>query len=147
MFVISTNLTSKIAVGKLKRQNETLRIQLRELSEKLSDVLDKTKVKTKVKEDRPGEFKEDTLIKELENSRQQLAFYKKEMQNLKNRIEVVSGEDRLIKLEVVLKQRDQMIEDTNIEIKNLQKINRDQEREISMYHRGLGYEAKVIISD
>ncbi len=52
---------------------------------------------------------------------------------------------RLIKLEVVLKQRDQMIEDTNIEIKNLQKINRDQEREISMYHRGLGYEAKVII--
>ncbi len=94
MLPISTNVTSKIAVGKLKKQNETLRIQLRELSEKLSDVLDKTKVKTKVKEDRPGEFKEDTLIKELENSKQQLNFYKKEMQNLKNRIEVVSGEDR-----------------------------------------------------
>jgi len=133
----------KIAVGKLKKQNETLRVQLRELSEKLSDVLEKTKVKTKVKEDRPGEFKEDTLIKELENSKQQLSFYKKEMQNLKNRIEVVSGEDRLIKLEVVLKQRDQMIEDLGIETKNLQKINRDQEREISMYHKGLGYEQKV----
>jgi len=36
-----------------------------------------------------------------------------------------------------------MIEDLGIETKNLQKINRDQEREIRVYHKDYGYEQKV----
>ena len=36
-----------------------------------------------------------------------------------------------------------MIEDLGIETKNLQKINRDQEREINIYHKDFGYEKKV----
>jgi len=84
----------KIAVTKLRKQNDLLRDQLRDLSLKLTDVLDKAKPKMKGKEDRVIEFKEDTLAKELENSKQQLVFYKKELNQLKNRLEVISGEDR-----------------------------------------------------
>ena len=61
---------------------------------KLTDVLEKAKPKAKVKDDKIIEFKEDTLARELENSKQQLSFYRKELQQLKNRLEVVSGEDR-----------------------------------------------------
>jgi hypothetical protein len=56
--------------------------------------LDKSRQKQKFKEDKPLEFKEDTLVKEIENSQQQIAQYKKEIVNLKNRLEICSSEDR-----------------------------------------------------
>jgi hypothetical protein len=37
-----------------------------------------------------------------------------------------------------------MLEDLSIENKNLQKINRDQEREIDAYYKDQGFEHKVL---
>lgn len=78
----------------MRGQNEDLREQLRDLSSKLTEVLDKSKQKQKFKDDKPHEFKEETLVKEIENSQAQIALYQKEILNLKNRLEICSSEDR-----------------------------------------------------
>lgn len=63
------------------------------MSDKLTEVLEK-KTKQRVKEEKPQEFREDTLAKELENAKQSLVQYKKELQLLKTREEMASSEDR-----------------------------------------------------
>ena len=61
----------------------------------MSEVIDKSKIKTK--EEKPQEFKEETLAREIDNSKQQMVIYKKEMEQLKNRLDAcVSGEDRFV---------------------------------------------------
>lgn len=78
----------------MRGQNEDLRDQLKDLSNKLTEVLNKSRSKQKLKEDKPKEFNEDILAKEIENSKQQVGQYKKEIQALKNRLEICSSEDR-----------------------------------------------------
>jgi hypothetical protein len=79
---------------KLKAQNETLRGQLRELSNKLTDALERVKPRNPKPLDNynPHEFKEETLAKELENSNKQIAMYKKEINALRNRVDADQAE-------------------------------------------------------
>ena len=67
---------------------------MKDLSNKLTEVLNKSRAKQKIKGDKPQEFNEDILSKEIENSKQQIGQYKKEIQQLKNRLEICSSEDR-----------------------------------------------------
>ena len=76
-------ITRNIINQKLKIQNEKLRSQLKELSYKLTETLEK--VKNKKNPDRGAtEFRDDTLRKELDNANKQLQYYQKEIEKFKN---------------------------------------------------------------
>lgn len=79
---------------KLKTQNEALRNQLRDLSVKLTEALDKVKPKNQKPSEnaKAPEFREETIQKELANANQQIAMYKKEIATLRNRIDVDTAE-------------------------------------------------------
>ena len=92
-FLDSCLIYRKTTIHKLRSQNETLRTQLRDLSYKLTEALEKIRPKNPQAVDKSiPEFKEETLHKELENSNKQLAMYKREIQLLRNRVDTDQAE-------------------------------------------------------
>ena len=81
-------------IGKLRSQNEKLRNQLKDLSQKLTETLDKFKQKKNPPQQKVPEFRDEVLKKELENSHSQIEQYKKEISALKARLESFHTGDR-----------------------------------------------------
>ncbi len=84
----------KSIISKLRAQNEKLRTQLKELSAKLTETLDKVKLKKAPEKTNPQDFRDDTLRKELENANKQMVGYQKEIEKLKYRIQATHTEQK-----------------------------------------------------
>lgn len=84
---------SNVINQKLKIQNEKLRSQLKELSYKLTETLEK--VKNKKNPDKSAtEFRDETVRKELDNANKQLQFYQKEIEKLKYKLDTTHTHER-----------------------------------------------------
>lgn len=87
------------AAVKLKDQNTKLKNQLKELKVVLKDTL--IKVQTKQKQslvEKSMESRENVLARELDGLQKQLVQYRKEAQTLKNKLDSIHHQDRLIGL-------------------------------------------------
>ena len=80
-------------LGKLRSQNDKLRAQLKELSAKLTDTLEKLKLK-KEQEYHVQDFRDEIVRKELENANKQIVQYQKDIMKLKARIQVTHTVER-----------------------------------------------------
>ena len=70
-----------------------MRNQLRDLSYKLTEALEKARPKNPAGVEKAApEFSQETLTKELDNSTKQIAMYKKEIALLRNRVDTDQAE-------------------------------------------------------
>lgn len=132
------------AAVKLKDQNTKLKNQLKELKVTLKDTLMKVQAKQKQSlVEKSMESRENVLARELDSLQKQLVLYRKEVQTLKNKLDSIHHQDRAVKLENVLKDKNRQIDILTNEKRNLEKIKATQDRELDTFQKEFGYEKKI----
>ncbi|EAR95300.2 hypothetical protein TTHERM_00383600 (macronuclear) [Tetrahymena thermophila SB210] len=115
-------------VHKLKIQNDKLLAQLRQMSIQLDETLEKFKVK---KNEKPAlnqeQTRRDVNESELENAKQQLEFYTKQIAMYANQDQEFSS-NRVNQWQQSLKEIDYQLNEAKVFNKNLLYIKREQER-------------------
>ncbi|KAL4505861.1 hypothetical protein ABPG72_013622 [Tetrahymena utriculariae] len=115
-------------VHKLKIQNDKLLAQLRQMSTQLDETLEKFKVKKNEKPALNQEYaRKDVNESELENAKQQLEFYIKQIAIYGNQDQEFSS-NRVNQWQQQLKEIDYQLNEAKVFNKNLLYIKREQER-------------------
>ena len=116
-------------VERLRKQNEHLRVQLRQFSTALDDVL-KKKAKDQEQHHKSAVPPRDLQV-ELRSAEQRARQYKREAQSLRERVDAMDFE-RLGALEVRARQAEASLEELRKENKMLQRNLRDREKHLSL---------------
>ncbi|EAR87563.2 hypothetical protein TTHERM_00069710 (macronuclear) [Tetrahymena thermophila SB210] len=132
----------KTIVG-LKEQNKKLTDQLRFLNKKLTDILDKQQKKVQAKQELEQKSKDITIVqKELENAYKKIEYLQKQNKFLQQKLEKLSP-SMIQNLEVQLKEREQLIQKQQDEIKAFENIKRMLEKNNSLESKQIDVITKI----
>jgi len=131
---------------KLKEQNTNLRSQLRELKFALKDTLTKVQLKKREKEstvNRSMDAKSSGLARELDSVQRQIVQHKKEIHTLRSQLDAYHNEERVTKLENLLKDKNRTIEKLTEIKRNEENTKLLQDKELDAFQKDFAYEKKL----
>ncbi|KAL4485770.1 hypothetical protein ABPG72_012310 [Tetrahymena utriculariae] len=132
----------KTIVG-LKEQNKKLTDQLRFLNKKLTEILDKQQKKVSAKQELEQKSKDITIVqKELDNSYKKIEYLQKQNKFLQQKLEKLSP-SMIQNLEVELKEKEQLIQKQQDEIKAFENIKRMLEKNNSLESKQIDVITKI----
>ncbi|KAL4466094.1 hypothetical protein ABPG74_004331 [Tetrahymena malaccensis] len=132
----------KTIVG-LKEQNKKLTEQLRFLNKKLTDILGKQQKKVQAKQELEQKSKDITIVqKELDNSYKKIEYLQKQNKFLQQKLEKISP-STIQNLEVQLKEKEQLIQKQQDEIKAFENIKRMIEKNNSLESKQIDVITKI----
>jgi len=131
---------------KLKDQNTNLKGQLRELKFALKDTLAKVQSKKREKEstvNRSIDAKSSGLARELDTVQRQIVQHKKEIHTLRSQLDAYHNEERVTKLENLLKDKNRTIEKLTDIKRNEEQTKLLQDKELDAFQKDFAYEKKL----
>ncbi len=115
----------QVIISKLRNQNEKLKAELKVLSSKLEEFVERSRHK---KQERilPKEIEKDSFIKqkesELRQSQQKIQFYKKEIDTMRRQLEGSYNIQKIIQLEDEQKDKERILKQLQEENQALMKV-------------------------
>jgi len=132
----------------LRTQNEKLKVELKDLTDKLEIFLEKSKQKRVDKRNAAvAHGEEDGLVKEKEQelltAQQRLVNYKKEITGMRKQLEGTYNIDKIVKLEDELKDRQRVLSELEKDKEALIKVQKEQDKALNVLTKEGDYDKKI----
>jgi len=136
-----TGMMKGTIISRLKHENEQLKRHVKDLNTKLTEHVKALALKVKVHSESEGPA-DEVMKRQLQNAYKQIDIYKKQLEIFEYS-ETQELLERVKKLETLMSEKDLRIEVLTHERKILERINRDQDREIGGYKNSFGFEKRI----
>lgn len=135
-------------INKLRTQNENLKKELKFLTEKLEQFVEKSRQRKNDKFNsgaQANEKDEQILAKEneLKQSQHKIQFYKREIENMRRQLEGSYNIQKIIALEDEQKNKERILKQLQEESGSLLKVQKEQEKALKSLNKEGEYDAKI----
>ena len=145
----ATALQKTSMVERLKEQNERLKNELKVLTEKLEEFVQKAKVskQSKVDHKKRAVEEDNEVIKakkaELAKIQNKIKSYNKEIANMRRQLEGSYNIDKIIGLEDEVKDKERVLRELQTENESLISVQKEQEKALKSMKRDFELDGKV----